>query len=147
VKKILISLGSISSLFLLPFLTLAQTQVQWGFGIGVNSGGSSYGGTGNPNLNGYMGSLITSGTSLLRSVLVFLISLAVVWFIFNVIRYAMSSDEEGKGKAKSQMIWGIIAIAVIVSVWGIVAILQGAFGLNQGASNFSGNLGNMIPVR
>lgn len=144
-KKTLIGLGSFFSFLVLPLLTLAQ-NVNWGITVGVGNTGN-YGGNGNPNLNGYLGSLITSGTSLLRSILVFLISLAVVWFIWNVIRYAMSSDEEGKGKAKSQMIWGIIAIAVIVSVWGIVAILQGAFGLNQGASNFSGNLGNMIPVR
>jgi hypothetical protein len=41
----------------------------------------------------------------------------------------MSSDEAGKEKAKSKMIWGIIAIAVIVSVWGLVGILQGIFGV------------------
>ncbi len=94
---------------------------------------------------GYFDSIITGATGLLRSVLIFLIALAVCWFIWNVIKYAMSDDEEGKGKAKSQMIWGIVAIAVMVSVWGLVALLQNAFGLNQGTTNFQGNLGGMIP--
>ena len=66
---------------------------------------------------GYLDSLITGATGLTKNLLVFLISLAVVWFIWNVIKYTMSSDEEAKGKAKSQMIWGVIAIAVIVSIW------------------------------
>jgi uncharacterized membrane protein YidH (DUF202 family) len=121
-KKILISIGSVVS-FGLPMLVLAA----------------------GPNLNGYLGTLIKSGTSLLQNVLVFLIALAVVWFIWNVIRYTLSEDEEKKGKAKSQMIWGIVAIAVIVSVWGIVGLLQGAFGLNQGTTGFQGNTGSMIP--
>jgi predicted membrane channel-forming protein YqfA (hemolysin III family) len=86
----------------------------------------------------YLSSLIGSAKGLLDQIVVFLIALAVVWFIWNVISYAMSSDEDKKKAAKSQMIWGIIAIAVIVSVWGLVAILQGIFGVNtEGAGDVS----------
>lgn len=119
-KKTLISISSIASLGL-PMLVLAA-----------------------PNLNGYMGTLITSGTSLLKSVLIFLVSLSVVWFIWNVIRYAMSAEEDGKEKAKQQMIWGIVAIAVTVSVWGIVGLLQSTFGLN-GSNSAPSDINNMIP--
>ena len=95
----------------------------------------------------YLSSLFTGGTALLKNILVFLIALAVVWFIWNVIRYTMSDDEEKKGKAKDQMIWGIIAIAVIVSVWGIVGLLQGMFGLSgtSGAGS-SAQYQGMIPL-
>jgi succinate dehydrogenase/fumarate reductase cytochrome b subunit len=103
------------SLWALPFITLAQQA----------------------NTT-YLSSLITGAKTLLDQLVVFLIALAVVWFIWNVIRYTMSSDEEKKSAAKSQMIWGIIAIAVIVSVWGLVAVLQSIFGVNtQGAGNIS----------
>lgn len=92
------------------------------------------------NVN-YISNLLSDAKSLLDQLVVLLISLAVVWFIWNVIRYTMSDDEEKKGKAKGQMIWGIIAIAVIVSIWGLVAILQGIFGVNtQGAGNVNGLL-------
>ena len=96
------------SLWALPLMTLAQATVN----------------------ATYLQSLIGSAKALLDQLVVFLIALAVVWFILNVIRYTMSSDEEKKGAAKSQMIMGIIAIAVIVSIWGLVAILQGIFGVN-----------------
>jgi hypothetical protein len=45
------------------------------------------------------------------------------------------------------MIWGIVGIAVMVSVWGLVSILQGVFGLDNGANanNVGGNIDNMIP--
>ncbi len=96
----------------------------------------------NPN---YLSSIIDSAKTLLDQLVVFLIALAVVWFIWNVIRYTMSSDEEAKGKAKSQMIWGIIAIAVIVSVWGLVGILQDMFLGTRGVTGAQGNFEGMIP--
>jgi len=107
------------SAWALPFMAMAQTV--------------------NP---GYISSLISSAKALLDQLVVFLIALAVVWFIFNVVKYAMSTEDDGKDKAKSQMIWGIIAIAVIVSVWGLVAILQGIFGVN---TTGAGNVSRLLP--
>jgi hypothetical protein len=90
----------------------------------------------------YLQSLIGGGKGLLDQLVVFLIALAVVWFIWNVISYTMSTDEDKKKAAKGQMINGVIAIAVIVSVWGLVAVLQGIFGVNtQGA----GNVNQLLP--
>jgi hypothetical protein len=108
------------SLWALPFMALAQE---------VNTN--------------YLESLIDGAKGLLDQLVVFLIALAVVWFIWNVIKYTMSDDEEKKGAAKSQMIWGIIAIAVIVSIWGLVAILQSIFGVDtESASNVNRLLPN-----
>ena len=123
-KKTLISIGSVI-LVGLPSLVLAADP---------NIGNGSY-----------FGTLMTQASELLQNVLIFLISLAVVWFIWNVIRYAMSGEEDGKEKAKSQMIHGIIAIAVTVSLWGIVALLQNAFGVDTGNSAPT-DINSMIPV-
>lgn len=119
-KKILISLGLVISTSL-PVLVLAAAFKA-----------------------DYVTSVIDGGLVIVRDLLIFLISLAVVWFIWNVIKYSMSAEEDGKEKAKTQMIHGIIAIAVIVSVWGLVAILRGAFGTDQNAGSPT-DLGNMIP--
>jgi hypothetical protein len=94
------------------------------------------------NVN-YIANLLSSAKYLLDQLVVLLISLAVVWFIWNVIRYTMSSDEDKKSLAKSQMIWGVIAIAVIVSIWGLVAILQGIFGVNS--TGPQGDVRNLLP--
>jgi len=108
-----------AALWALPFLALAQVNTS------------------------YLSSLINGAKTLLDQLVVFLIALAVVWFIFNVIRYTMTADDEDKkASARSQMIWGIIAIAVIVSVWGLVAILQNIFGVN---TTGAGNVNRLLP--
>ncbi len=66
--------------------------------------------------------------SLLNLAFPILISLAVVYFIFEVFRYTIAGDEEAKGKAKSGIIWGIVGIFVMVSIWGLVGILSATLG-------------------
>ena len=92
---------------------------------------------------GYFQNLLGQATQLMNQLVVALVSLAVVWFIWNVIRYTIAEDEEKKKSAKSQMIWGIVAIAVIVSIWGLVRILQGLFGVSGGGP---GAVGGLVPV-
>ncbi len=93
----------------------------------------------------YIDSVLKAVGKILNGVILLLISLAIVWFIWNVIRYAMSKDLEKKGEAKDQMVWGIIAITVCVSIWGIIALLRSAFGVD-GSSGAPSGLDNMIPL-
>ncbi len=79
--------------------------------------------------------------SLLNYALPIIISLAVVWFIFEVFMFAIAGDEEKKKKAKEQMIYGIVAIFVMVSIWGLVGILQSTFGTGNGTAV----IGNPLP--
>jgi hypothetical protein len=71
-----------------------------------------------------------------------LIALAVIYFIWQVFQYTIAADEETKGKARGQIIMGIVGIFIMVSVWGLVAILQSTFG----TGGVQGNIGNPIPV-
>lgn len=63
----------------------------------------------------------------LQQILPVLMSIAVIYFIYNVLMYAIAGDEEKKKEAKNNMIWGIVALFVMVSVWGLVNILIGTF--------------------
>jgi uncharacterized membrane protein YidH (DUF202 family) len=65
-----------------------------------------------------------------------LIGIAVIIFIVSTFRYVLSSnDSKAHGEARGRMIWGVIAIFVIVSVWGFVNILQNIFGVSGNNSN------------
>ncbi|MFA5764052.1 MAG: hypothetical protein WCX27_01125 [Candidatus Paceibacterota bacterium] len=92
-----------------------------------------------PN-QGIMGLFTFAGVILNRAVPL-LISLAVVFFIYEVFRYTITSDEEKKKAAKDQIVWGIVGIFIMVSIWGLVAILQATFG----TSGVTGNIGNQLP--
>ncbi len=72
--------------------------------------------------------LIAFARSLTNQILPLLIGISVVYFIYQVFHYFIASNEEDKGKAKGHIIWGIVAIFVMVSVWGLVGILTSTFG-------------------
>ena len=60
-----------------------------------------------------------------------LIVLGVVYFVWGVVQYVISSEEEAKQKGKMRMIYGIIGLVVIVAMWGLVAIVQRTFDLDS----------------
>lgn len=71
---------------------------------------------------------------LLNSVVPVLIVLGVVYFIYGVVSYAIAKDEEAKTAGRGAMINGLIALLVIVSIWGLVAILKRTFGITNSSS-------------
>lgn len=59
-----------------------------------------------------------------KPITVVILSLAIVYFlwnIFNIIRASKSGEE--LADLKNKALWGIIAIFVMVSMWGLVSIL------------------------
>ncbi len=68
-----------------------------------------------------------------NSVIPFIFALAIVMFIWGAVKYfIINSDEEAKREQGKQfMIWGIIALTVMVSVWGLVNIVAGTFGIKN----------------
>lgn len=55
--------------------------------------------------------------------------LALAWGLFNFITSA--GDEEARANAKNLIIWSIIAIFVMISIWGLVNILRTSFGFTD----------------
>ncbi|MCE9585039.1 pilin [Candidatus Nomurabacteria bacterium] len=84
---------------------------------------------------GTLDALLCKIGSLLNSIVPVLIALGVVYFIWGVVSYVISDDEEAKKAGKDRMIYGIIGLAVIVSVWGLVSILKNTFGLGGSNTN------------
>ena len=60
---------------------------------------------------------------------VLIVAAAAVFFLWNVFKYVMAGgDEEGKNDGRKGMIAGLIGIAIMVSLWGLVKILTNTFG-------------------
>ena len=51
-----------------------------------------------------------------------LILLAFGWGVFKYI--FSSADSTEKGQAKEVIVWGLVALFVAFSIWGLVAVLQ-----------------------
>jgi len=68
--------------------------------------------------------------TLIKSIVPFLFSLATVAFIWGIIQYFLNPEnEENRKKGKSFMLWGIIALFVMISMWGLVGVLSNTFGV------------------
>ena len=62
------------------------------------------------------------------AVIPLVLALALVYFLWGVFQFIMAGDNEEKKKVgKERMIWGIIALFVMVAVWGLVNILINTF--------------------
>lgn len=71
---------------------------------------------------------------LINQAIPILIAAAILFFIYGVVRFVIASDADEKGKAKSIIINGVIGLAVIVSMWGIVGVLQSTLGIGSGGT-------------
>ncbi|HEV3245406.1 MAG TPA: hypothetical protein VG102_03535, partial [Candidatus Paceibacterota bacterium] len=65
--------------------------------------------------------------TLLNAAIGLLVTLAIIAFFWGLIRYVLAAGEEGKKNALSMMLYGVITIFVMVSIWGIVRLLQSTF--------------------
>ncbi len=59
-----------------------------------------------------------------------LMTLALVGFFYGLAMYIFKADED-KDKGRSIMIYGILALFVMVSIWGIVAVLGQTLGVQE----------------
>ena len=62
-----------------------------------------------------------------------LMALGGLLFIIGVVKFITSSQSEERNEGRQFMIWGIVGFAVVFSVWGILAIFNQTFGLNNAA--------------
>lgn len=59
-----------------------------------------------------------------------LITLAIIVFFFGLVKYIWGSGEKAASAGKNIMIAGIASLFIMVSLWGIIQLAQGAFGVN-----------------
>lgn len=68
---------------------------------------------------------------LLNSALPVLVTLGVVYAVWGIVQYFIGDSDEAKSKGKDRIIYGIIGLAVIVGLWGLVYIVVNTFNLNN----------------
>lgn len=89
------------------------------------------GGTPSPSFTDFK-SVVIFFVGILNQVIVVLVGIAVLVFIYGVVRYIGAGDDTEKTKlGKKFIIYGIIGIAIIMSVWGIVLLFTNTFQLNN----------------
>ena len=98
------------------------------------------------SING-LGGLLCKLHQVLNFVVPVLIALGVVYFVWGVVQYVIYDEEEAKKKGRDSMIYGIIGLAVIIGLWGLVYAVVNTFNLDN-TNNYaptSSELNNLLP--
>jgi hypothetical protein len=104
------------------------------------------------DVNGVTAKLVGIG----NVVIYLLVSLGVIFIVWNIVMFLIKGgDPEARGAARGNVVWGIVGLAIILSIWGLVNILTGTFKTtpanqpipNLGNSTETGGIpGNQTPV-
>jgi len=103
-KQRFVTFGLLTLAFLLPTVAVAATKLPEALGVAFG---------------------------VIQDMVVVTIGLAVLVFLWGVLKYVIASDDNGKAKGRTYMLWGIIGLFVMVSVWGLVYMIQQTFGLRD----------------
>ena len=74
------------------------------------------------------GTLVSLGTTIA-------VSLAFFFFFWNLFKFIKAGDADSKEEAQGKMVWSLVAIIVIVSLWGIIAFVRSVLGIEPGQAN------------
>ncbi len=81
---------------------------------------------------------------IMRSLAIIVISLAVVLFLWGLLKFVISDSPDKRKEAKGFLINGIIILLVMTSLWGLVQILKNTFILTESNAPMSGQTGENI---
>lgn len=88
----------------------------------------------------------TKATRIGNLVIEIAISLAVIWIIINVIKYLIAGGEDQRAAGGKAILFGVIGLFVILSIWGLVAILTNSFKTNSNRPTNEINTNVHIPA-
>lgn len=78
------------------------------------------------NLVGLLGQII-------NTLVPIVLTAALLFFFYGLARFILAAgDEDAKDRGKRIMIWGVLALFVMASVWGLIGFLGNLFGIGQG---------------
>lgn len=73
-------------------------------------------------------------SDIINTALPIIVGLAVLFFFWGLAKYILNAgDEEKKAEGRNIMIWGIITLFIMISVWGLVHLLVDTFSLGDGS--------------
>lgn len=80
-----------------------------------------------------LGNLLDAVGGLVGTALPIVVALGLLAFFWGLVKYIFAQgNEEAKADAKRIMIWGLVALFVMVAVWGLVDFIAQALGVDVG---------------
>jgi len=75
----------------------------------------------------YVKTLLQEFLKLLGVLVPIITALALIMLMWSAVELIRAGKDEARTEGRKKVMWGVIALFVLVSVWGIVVVLQGMF--------------------
>ncbi len=79
---------------------------------------------------GNIDSLVDDVAGIINKIIPIIFTLALLGFFWGLVKYIFGADHD-KDAAKKTMLWGVVALFVMASVWGLVNFLGEAVGVDS----------------
>ena len=79
-------------------------------------------------------------------IILLVFALGFFLFIWGLVQFLINieSDSKGRSDGKRHMVWGLVGMLIMISVYGIIALLDNSFDLNV-ANPDVGRINNVQP--
>ena len=79
------------------------------------------------------GQLVNIFINLIREVLPVIVGLTLLVFIWGLVKFIsrVGGDEKVVTEGKKLMIWGLIALFIMISIWGILRLFYSELGFSR----------------
>ena len=89
-------------------------------------------------LDGVKG-LLTAFGGLLKPIIPILLGLSLIYFFWGIGQFILhAGDQKTREEGKQRIIWGVIALFVFISIYGIILFIAKVFGITPGGSIMDG---------
>lgn len=78
-----------------------------------------------------LNSALATISGFLNGLIGLFVTLAIVVFFWGLVKYLWNQDTENAHEGLKIMFWGLIAIFVMVSIWGIIKLIQTTFKVTE----------------
>lgn len=77
----------------------------------------------------YLGRFVDN---IVNPLIYFLFAIALLYFLYGVFVFILNADDESKrDTGKKHMLWGIVGLFIMVSVYGILGLIIGTMGVSS----------------
>ena len=91
-------------------------------------------------LDGVRG-LIDAFRGLLRPIIPILLGLSLVYFFWGIGQFILhAGDQKAREEGKQKILWGVIALFVFISIYGIILFIANTLGITPGGNIMNGVL-------
>ncbi len=99
------------------------------------------------NLASTLSTVVDDLIRLGNPIITILISLGLLYFIYGLAQFIFAAGDTAKiTEGRKTMLWGIIAIFVMLSVWGLALVLARSFDLDDSRTNENVIIERPLPI-